>query len=64
MHLSEMELFNRELVRLMHDFERCPDDMIKKHIYQDIMLLKRAIQYNLKTNSPFTSDLKWRVYIF
>jgi len=30
------KLMYRELVRLMHDFERCPNDYIKKHINQDI----------------------------
>lgn len=45
MRLNEKKLIYRELVRLMRDFERCPSDHIKKNINQDIILLKKAMQY-------------------
>lgn len=48
MYLNEKKLIYRELARLMHDFDRCPDESIKKHITQDIALLNEAIQYKVK----------------
>ncbi|MFB1099169.1 hypothetical protein [Terribacillus sp. JSM ZJ617] len=48
MRLNEKKLIYRELANLMHDFGRCPDESIKKHINQDIALLKEAIQYKAK----------------
>lgn len=47
-YLNEKKLIYRELVRLMHDFDRCPNESIKKHINQDIALLKQAIHYKAK----------------
>lgn len=48
MYLNEKKLIYRELARLMHDVDRCPDESIKKHIHQDIVLLKKAIHFKAK----------------
>lgn len=48
MRLNEKKLIYRELARLMHDFNNCPDKHIKENIHQDITLLKAAIQYKSK----------------
>lgn len=47
-YLNEKKLIYRELARLMHDFDRCPNESIRKHINQDIALLKQAIHYKAK----------------
>lgn len=48
MYLNEKKLIYRELARLMHDFDRCSEESIKKHINADIALLKQAIHYKAK----------------
>ena len=38
-----MELLTRELNQLVFDYEKCPNESIKKQILQDINLLREAL---------------------
>ncbi|MEK3981465.1 hypothetical protein MKY37_20850 [Psychrobacillus sp. FSL K6-2836] len=50
-----MELLTKELNQLVFDYEKCPNESIKKQILQDINLLREALA--LLTDEKETKNL-------
>ncbi|MDF2067617.1 hypothetical protein [Bacillus sp. Cr_A10] len=38
-----MELLTKELKQLLFDYDKCPNESVKKQILQDIILLREAL---------------------
>ncbi|WP_172794393.1 hypothetical protein [Psychrobacillus sp. FJAT-21963] len=38
-----MELLTKELNQLLFDYDKCPNESVKKQILQDIILLREAL---------------------
>lgn len=45
-----MELFTKELNQLVFDYKKCPNELIKKQILQDINLLREALDLLIEEN--------------
>ncbi|WP_427136999.1 hypothetical protein [Psychrobacillus psychrodurans] len=45
-----MELFTKELNQLVFDYKKCPNELIKKQILQDINLLREALELLIEEN--------------
>ncbi len=46
---EEMVIFIKEINLLINDYNRCDDILVKKQIYDDILLLNKVL-----TNRPLT----------
>jgi hypothetical protein len=43
MNIEEVPFFLYELNRLLHDYQKCSDERIRREILEDIHLLKHAL---------------------